>query len=222
MFSDLLLIAGIAITIFAQIRVTTAYNKYKKVQNKRKLSGFEVAKEILDKNGLSNVYVTETKGNLTDCYISDRKVIKLSTDIFHGTTIASASVAAHEVGHAIQDKENYSYMRLRHSLFPLVNFCSYAGYIAILIGILFNSLKLMWIGIGLEFVILFFQLITLPVEFDASRRAEQELLKNNLLDKTEVSHAKKVLGAAAFTYVASVLTTLLQILRLVLSASRRD
>ena len=146
----------------------------------------------------------------------------LSTDIFHGTTIASASVAAHEVGHAIQDKENYSYMRLRHSLFPIVNFCSYAGYIAILIGIFFASAKLMWIGIALELVILFFQVVTLPVEFDASRRAEQELLKCKLLDKSEVDDAKKVLGAAAFTYVASVLTTLFQIFRLILSASRRD
>ena len=222
MLSDLLLIAGVAITIFAQVRITSAYNKYKKVQNKRKISGFEVAKEILDKNGLSNVYVTEAKGELTDCYVSDRKVIRLSTDIFHGTTIASASVAAHEVGHAIQDKENYSYMRLRHSLFPIVNFCSYAGYIAILIGVFFNSGKLMWLGIGLELVILFFQLITLPVEFDASRRAEEQLLKNNLLDKSEVDSSKKVLGAAAFTYVASVLTTLFQIFRLILSASRRD
>lgn len=222
MLSDLLLIAGVAITIFAQVRITSAYNKYKKVQNKRKISGFEVAKEILDKNGLSNVYVTEAKGELTDCYVSDRKVIRLSTDIFHGTTIASASVAAHEVGHAIQDKENYSYMRLRHSLFPIVNFCSYVGYIAILIGVFFNSGKLMWLGIGLELVILFFQLITLPVEFDASRRAEEQLLKNNLLDKSEVDSSKKVLGAAAFTYVASVLTTLFQIFRLILSASRRD
>ena len=222
MLSDLLLIAGVAITIFAQVRITSAYNKYKKVQNKRKISGFEVAKEILDKNGLSNVYVTEAKGELTDCYVSDRKVIRLSTDIFHGTTIASASVAAHEVGHAIQDKENYSYMRLRHSLFPIVNFCSYAGYIAILIGVFFNSGKLMWLGIGLELVILFFQLITLPVEFDASRRAEEQLLKNNLLDKSEGDSSKKVLGAAAFTYVASVLTTLFQIFRLILSASRRD
>ena len=222
MISNLLLIAGVVITIFAQIRITSTYNKYKKIQTKRKISGFEVAKEILDKNGLSNVYVTESKGELTDCYISDRKVIRLSTDIFHGTTIASASVAAHEVGHAIQDKENYSYMRLRHSLFPVVNFCSYAGYIAILIGIFFASAKLMWIGIGLELVILFFQLVTLPVEFDASRRAEEQLLRNNLLDKSEVDDAKKVLGAAAFTYVASVLTTLFQIFRLILSASRRD
>ena len=222
MISNLLLIAGVVITIFAQIRITSTYNKYKKIQNKRKISGFEVAKEILDKNGLSNVYVTESKGELTDCYISDRKVIRLSTDIFHGTTIASASVAAHEVGHAIQDKENYSYMRLRHSLFPVVNFCSYAGYIAILIGIFFASAKLMWIGIGLELVILFFQLVTLPVEFDASRRAEEQLLRNNLLDKSEVDDAKKVLGAAAFTYVASVLTTLFQVFRLILSASRRD
>ena len=222
MLSNLLLIAGVAITVFAQFRITSTYNKYKKIKNKRQISGFEVAKEILDKNGLSNIYVTEAKGQLTDCYVSDRKVIRLSTEIFHGTTIASASVAAHEVGHAIQDKENYSYMRLRHSLFPVVNLCSYAGYFAILIAILFNSSDLLWLGIGLELVILFFQLITLPVEFDASRRAEEQLLNNGLLDKKEIEESKKVLGAAAFTYVASVLTTLLQILRLVLSASRRD
>lgn len=220
--NDLLLIIGIIITLGAQFYVSSSYSKYKKVKNKREISGVEVANIILKENGLDNVYVTETKGMLSDHYDSSRKVIRLSTEVFHGTSIASASVAAHEVGHALQHKDDYSFMRIRYALFPVVNISSYAGYIAILAGILFASYKLVWLGIGFEIIILLFQLITLPVEFDASKRAKEQLLKYGILDSYEIEDSEKVLNAAAFTYVASVLTTLLQVLRLVLSFSRRD
>ena len=219
---SLLIIIGLVITLCAQAYVTSSYNKYKNVKTKKELSGFEVASKILKENGLENVYVTEVRGVLSDHYDSGRKVVRLSSDVFHGTSISSVSVAAHEVGHAIQDKENYSFMRFRHSLFPLVNFSSYAGYIAILVGIIFGLVDLIWLGIVFELMILLFQLVTLPVEFNASDRAKKELLKYNILDSDEIELSSKVLGAAAFTYVASVLTTLLQILRLVLSFSRRD
>lgn len=221
---QLLLIVGIIISLIAQGYVMSSYSKYKKIDNKGKISGFEVARKILDENGLKDVYVTETRGNLTDHYDPTRKVIRLSSEIFHGTTIASASVAAHEVGHAIQDKENYSFMKFRSAIFPLVNFASYGGYFAVLIGIIFGFIDLIWIGIGLEIIILLFQLITLPVEFNASSRAKIKLREYNLLDSDELEGCSTMLKAAALTYVASVITTLLQVLRLILmvAGKRRD
>jgi len=220
--SYLLMFASILITIVAQIYVSVSYSKYKKVENSKGITGAEAAREILDKHGLSNVYVTETRGHLSDHYDSSRKVVRLSSDIYHGTTVAAVSVAAHEVGHAIQDKEGYGFMRFRHAMFPLVNLSSKAGYFAILFGIIFGYLELIWIGIALEIVILLFQLVTLPVEFNASRRAAKEIKNNNLLVAGERKGSKKMLNAAAFTYVASVLTTLLQIFRLLLMVRSDD
>jgi len=173
-------------------------------------------------NGLHNVDIVETKGELTDHYDPERKVVRLSSDIYHGSTIASSSVAAHECGHAVQDKEGYFFLRLRASLVPIVNISSKVGYFAIMIGLIFGSLKLAWLGIFLELAILFFQLITLPVEFNASKRAADFLKKEALIEEKEQAGSKKMLNAAALTYVASVVTTLLEILRLVLIVSRRD
>lgn len=220
--SYLLLFASIILVVVAQIFVSSSYAKYKKIKNKKGLSGLDVARQILDKHGMQDVYVTETQGRLSDHYDPTRKVVRLSKEIYSGTSIASVSVAAHEVGHAIQDKEGYSFMRIRSKLVPLVNFSSMAGYFAILIGFLFGYLQLVWIGILLEVVILLFQLITLPVEFDASRRAAEELEGNGMLDSDELKKSSNMLKAAAFTYVASVLTALLQIARLVLIARSDD
>lgn len=222
LIGEFLLVLGFLISLVAQIYVNSSYKKYKSFQNNKKITGFEVARKILDGNGLKDVYVTEVKGNLTDHYDSSRNVIRLSTDIFHGTSIASASVAAHEVGHAIQNKQGYSFMKFRAMMFPLVRFSSYFGYIAIVIGALFGLMNLIWVGIGFEIVILLFQIVTLPVEFDASKRAKEELAKYDILEKTEINFSDKMLKAAAYTYVASVLTTLLQILRLVLAFTDRD
>lgn len=219
---ELLLFVGLIISVAAQIFVSFSYSKYKKIKNSQKISGFEVAKKILENNGLDNIYVTEVRGNLTDHYDPGRKVIRLSSEIFHGTSIASASVAAHEVGHAIQDKEGYSFMRFRSAIFPLVRFSSYGGYIAIALGAIFGFIDLIWIGIALEVIILLFQILTLPVEFNASSRAEKELQKLSILSENEIEGSKKMLKAAAYTYVASVLTTLLQILRLIVIFGRRD
>ena len=217
-----LVLIGFIITLVAQFFVNSSYKKYKKVNTKSGLQGFEVARRILDSNGLNNVDIVETQGELTDHYDPERKVVRLSSDIYHGATIASSSVAAHECGHAVQDKEGYFFLRLRASLVPLVNFSSKAGYIALMIGLLFGWLELAWFGIFLELAILFFQLITLPVEFDASRRAANFLKREALVEKSEQEGSKKMLNAAAMTYVASVVSTLLQILRLVLLVSRRD
>ena len=212
----LLLLLAITITFSAQIYVSSTYNKNNNIKSEKNITGFEVARQILDSHGLNNVYITETNGFLSDHYDSTRKVIRLSKEVFHGKSIASVSVAAHEVGHAIQDKNGYQFMRFRSLIFPLVNFASYTGYFAILIGVLLNSIQFIWLGIALEIIILLFQLITLPVEFDASNRALSELKKHKILTKKELNKSKIMLNAAALTYVASVLNTVLQILRLII------
>ena len=212
----ILYIVILIIPIIAQVRISSAYNKYKNQENRNGLSGFEVARKILDANGLDDIYVVETSGNLTDHYDPTRKVIKLSKDIFHGNTIASASVAAHECGHAIQDKDNYTFMRIRSFLVPVVNFVSGFSWIVIMIGLFTEMFNLFAIGICLISITLLFQLVTLPVEFDASKRANEELSKLNLIGSGEDSKVKSMLDAAAMTYVASVLTSILEIIRLIL------
>ena len=213
---------GAVITLAAQYFVNNNYNKYCKIKSNKGLTGQEIARKILDKHGLTDVYVTEVKGTLTDHYDPGRKVVRLSTEVFHGDSIASLSVASHEVGHAIQDKEGYVMIRIRGAIFPFASFASKFGYIAIMIGFLFNFLDLAWAGIGLLLVILLFQLITLPVEFDASKRAIVELEEESFLNPNELIGSRNMLKAAAMTYVASVATTLLEILRFVFILIGRD
>lgn len=220
--SLILMIIAVIITLASQFYVTSKYNFYKNKKLKKDITGVEIARKILDSNGLKDIYVTETKGVLSDHYDPNRKVVRLSKEIFHGNTIASASVSAHEVGHAVQDKENYFFIKLRGFIFPLVSFASKFGYVAILIGFLANITDLIWVGIGMEIIILLFQLITLPVEFDASKRAIIFLEKEGFLEKEELEDSESMLKAAALTYVASLATTLLEILRLVLILTGRD
>ena len=217
----LIIFISILITTLSQIFISLAYSKYKKILNNKDLSGYDVARKILDSNNLDNIMILETRGNLTDHYDPQRKVIKLSTDIYHGSSIAGAAVAAHECGHAIQDKTKYTPMRIRSTLVPFVNICTRIGYLAIVIGIIF-SYTLIEVGIVLLLSMLVFQLITLPVELNASHRAIKELERLNLIDEEEKSSAKNMLIAAAFTYVASVLSTLLEILRYALIFNDRD
>ena len=197
---------GIAllITTLAQVYVRSTYKKYSEVRNERSINGKEVARMLLDKNNLNNVNVTEVGGYLSDHYDPRSKTVRLSTSNYNDDSIAGVAVAAHECGHAIQDKVGYVFLRIRSSLIPLVNFSSFAGYIAIMIGIIFSIANLIWVGIILEMVILLFQLITLPVEFNASKRALKELNNIGLLNYNELKKSKKVLVAAALTYVASV------------------
>ncbi len=214
-------ILGLIITGIAQAGISINYGKYKKVDAISRKSGREVARQILDKHNLRNVDVVEVSGNLTDHYDPTKKVVRLSTDIFEGTSIASVSVAAHECGHAIQDKESYAPMRVRSKLVPVVNFSTKIGYVVIMIGLAAGALKIATIGLILLLSMLVFQLVTLPVEFDASRRGKKELDELHILDSTEQNGAAKMLRAAAFTYVASVLSTLFQILRMALMVSSR-
>ena len=217
-----LVIIGAIITLVAQLFIQMQYKKFKDINSKNGLTGVEVARQILDENGLQEIYVTETKGVLSDHYDPTRKVVRLSTDVFHSSSIAAVSVAAHECGHAIQHKDGYFFIKLRGFLVPFVNFSSKLGYIALMIGLLFSWMDLAWAGIGLLLMILLFQLVTLPTELDASKRALQFLDKNKILTSSELDGSKKMLSAAAFTYVASLATTLLEILRLVLIVYNQD
>ncbi len=211
-----LIVVGLIITMAADIYLQSTYYKMKKIKNQKGLTGGEVARQILEKNHLENVYVVETRGVLSDHYDPRQKVVRLSPDIYNGTSIASLAVAAHEVGHAIQDKEDYFFMRFRAFLVPLVNFGSKFGYIAVLLGLIFGVMNLAWAGVGLLLLILLFQLVTLPVEFDASHRAKVQLNQLKLTEGKESNSVLKMLKAAAFTYVASLVTTIMEILRLVL------
>lgn len=215
-------ILGILITALAQIFVSTSYKKYRSVPTTQKKTGYETARAILDANGLHNVKINKVSGKLSDHYDPRNKTINLSKDIYEGYSIASVSVASHECGHAIQDKENYSFLKIRSFLVPFVNFSSKFGYIVVVIGLIFNILNLAKIGILLLLLILLFQLITLPVEFNASSRANKQLLSLNILTDYEQKKSKTMLRAAAFTYVASLMSTLLQILRLALIVMGRN
>ncbi len=205
----------------AQAFIMYTYNSNSKINNNRGIKGKEAARMILDKHGLNSVLVTEVNGMLSDHYDPRKKTVRLSNSNYMENTISAVAVACHECGHAIQDKENYLFMKIRAALVPIVNICSYTGYISIFLGVILGALNFIWIGIILECAMLLFQLVTLPVEFDASRRALKEIKQNNILDSSEHKKAKRVLTAAALTYVASVLTTLLQIARLLLMFTRR-
>ena len=213
---------GLIIVLWAQANVTGNYKKYLKYKVKSNLSGQEVARKILDANGLNYVHIVETKGELTYHYDPTRKVIRLSSNIFHQSTISSVGVAAHEVGHAIQDKEGYSFMRLRSALVPFVNFVSYLGYFGLIISIFAGLTGYLKISILILCVTILFQLVTLPVEFDASKRAKEQLISLGLIDDSEHEQVSKVLFAATMTYVAGLISNLLQLLRLVLILNDRD
>ena len=217
-----LLLAGVIIVAFAEIKVKGAYSKYLNVKCNKEMAGCEVARKILDNAGLNNVHIVEIKGHLTDHYDPSQKVVRLSTDIFHGTSIAAISVAAHECGHAIQDKDNYKFMRIRSSLVPTVNLVNKFGYFATLIGFITGLFNILICGIVVLLVTLAFQLVTLPVEFDASNRAKKIINELNLASQEEQEGVEAMLSAAAFTYVAGVINTLLQMIQLLLRARDRD
>ena len=216
-------IVGLILVVYAQFKINSSYNKYKKVKLNANLTGQEIARKILDANGLQNIYVVETKGELSDHYDPRRKVIRLSSHVFKEETVAAASIAAHEVGHAIQDKEGYTFMKIRSFLIPVVNLVSYLGYLGLFISLIAGYIGYVKISIVVILAIILFQLVTLPVEFNASKRAEEELKKLGLINSEEESGVKNVLSAAAFTYVAGLISNLLQLLRLVMIlGSRRD
>lgn len=218
----LLAIIAFVIVLMAQVSVNGAFNKYKKVSTKKGLTGFETARQILDRNGLNNIHIVEVRGNLTDHYDPQRKVVRLSHEIFHGNSVASISIAAHEVGHALQDKNNYIFLKIRAFLVPVVNLISYLGYFSLFISILGGLTSYLMMSILIISATIVFQLITLPVEFDASKRAKVELVNLGIIDKPETKGVEKMLTAAALTYVAGLVSSILNLLRLIIMTRDSD
>lgn len=219
-----LVIIGFLLAAIASGGVQSAFNKYSKVKSYRGYTGADAARKILDDNGLYNIRVEHIQGNLSDHYDPTANVIRLSDATYADTSVAAIGVAAHEAGHAVQHATGYAPIKLRNSMVPAVNICSTISMPLFLIGLILGATGLANIGIILFSVALVFQVVTLPVEFDASRRAIKILNQSAMLDEQELSGAKRVLRAAAMTYVAAVLASLLQILRLVLlsNSRRRD
>ena len=211
---DLLYFLAIIIPIAAQIYVSYTYNIFKKVKNDFGLTGFDVAKKILEVNGLEKLYVVETQGKLTDHYDSSRKTIRLSSEVYHEESIAALAIAAHECGHALQDKEGYFFLRLRAMIYPVVSIGTKFAYVLLIIGFLFELMNMIIVAIALYGLGLVFQLITLPVELDASKRALNMLRSLHICNQVGDDGTGKMLRAAAFTYVAGVLSSALEIIRL--------
>jgi uncharacterized protein len=206
----------ILIPLWAQFKVKGAYSKYSRVASSSHMRGAEVARRILDTNGLYDVDVVETRGHLTDHYDPRSKTVRLSSANFHGHSIAAAAIAAHEVGHAIQDQQDYAALRIRHSLVPVANIGSNFSWVLIMIGIIAQASGLLLLGIIFMAAAVLFQLVTLPVEFNASNRAMEQVVSLGIIRNDEERETRKVLTAAALTYVAAAAVAVLELLRLVL------
>lgn len=210
------------IPIYASIKVNLSYKKYTKVNNEKNLTGFDVARRILDENNLGEIYVVETKGTMSDHYDPRRKTVRLSTDVYHGTSISSLAIAAHECGHAIQDKEGYTWFKIRSMIFPIINIGQKIAYIVMIIGLFLSYMDYVYAAIGFTFLGLLFELVTLPVEFDASKRAKKIVLSDGMISDNEKTGVDAVLNSAAFTYVAAVISSMLEMLYLLMQLSDRD
>ena len=217
----LLVIPGLIISIWAQIKVSTTFNKYSKLTTQKGLSGYGAARKILDANGLSHVRIEQVHGKLTDHYDPRKNVIRLSESVYHATSPAAIGVAAHEAGHAIQYAKDYAPIRLRAKMVTVTNIGSMLSMPLFFIGLLFAFYPLTIAGIILYSLVALFQLVTLPVEFNASARAMSVLESSGILNENELKASRKVLTAAAMTYVAALLTSLLTLLRLLILANGR-
>ncbi|TFB23977.1 Zn-dependent protease [Filobacillus milosensis] len=202
--------------LWAQSRVKNTYKKYMKVPNSAGMSGAEVARRILKENGIFNVKVVETKGFLSDHYDPRKKIVRLSSHNYHHSSKAAAAIAAHEVGHAIQDAEAYAFLRFRHALVPVANIGSNMSFFLIIAGFLLGATGLIGIGLVLMSFAVLFQLVTLPVEFNASNRAMDQLVSMGVITSSEHPQTKKVLNAAALTYVAAAVVALMELIRFAL------
>ncbi|HLR60185.1 MAG TPA: zinc metallopeptidase [Pseudogracilibacillus sp.] len=202
--------------ILAQSKVKSAYKKYSKVTTSSMKTGAQVAREILNDNGLANVSIEEVPGTLTDHYDPRSKKLRLSKDIFHGNSMASSAVAAHEVGHALQDAEGYAFLKFRSALVPLASFGSNSAMFIIIAGIIFSANNLIGLGVIFMAFAVLFQLVTLPVEFNASSRAMDQLVATGIIVNEEERDTKKVLNAAALTYVAAAMVAVAELMRFLL------
>ncbi len=208
-----LILAAFGLTIWAQFRVKGTFNKFAEVPNMRGLSGYDAARHMLDSNGLHDVPIEPIPGALTDHYDPVHRVVRLSEPVYYGTSISAVSVACHEIGHAIQHKVHYPMLAIRHRIFPVVNFASGIAPLILLAGFIFNSFNLIGIGVVFFSVAVAFQLITLPVEFNASNRARDIMVAEGYVTHEEERNVGKVLNAAALTYVAAALLSVLELAR---------
>jgi uncharacterized protein len=211
----LFLLPGVLIGVWAQAKLWSAYNRYRRAGLAAGWSGAEAAREILDQAGLVNVPVQEVGGQLTDHYDPTRRALFLSSENYHGRSVAAVGVAAHEAGHALQHQAAYAPLDLRMKLVPVTQFSSVACFAIVFLGLALQLpifLKFMWLAVALFAVTTVFQLVTLPVEFDASRRAKAQLLRLGLVQRHEAEGVSAVLSAAALTYVAALVASILQLL----------
>ncbi len=222
----IILLPAILLAAFAQMRVQSTYSKFSKVGNRRGLTGAAAARKILDRNGLSHVRIERVNGNLTDHYDPRTNVVRLSDGVYDSASIAAVGIAAHEVGHAVQHNQGYYPIKLRNTVLPVAQIASSLAIPLVILGIIISAFEvLIPIGIIMYTAVVAFQLVTLPVELNASRRALTTVYDLGCLDEDETKNAKKVLSAAALTYVAAAASAILQLLRLLILAGndrRRD
>ncbi|MCI7472575.1 MAG: zinc metallopeptidase [Clostridiales bacterium] len=220
----IILVPAMLIALLAQINVSSTFNRYSRIASRRGLTGAQAAEEVLKAHGVYGVRITQVSGKLTDHYDPRTNTIRLSDAVYGSTSIASVGVAAHEAGHAVQYAQEYGPIKLRGAIIPVCNFSSQISILLIILGFAMYSRPLFAVGVVLFSVATFFQVVTLPVEFNASRRAIQSLQDTHMLDDQELRGAKKVLGAAAMTYVAALLVSIAQLLRYILAfnSRRRD
>ena len=218
-----LILIGAIVALYAQIKVSTTYAKWQKVPSATRMTGAQIARQILDNNGCQDVRIEAINGKLTDHYDPENGVLRLSSEVYSSGSIAALGVAAHEAGHAIQDAQDYAPLRIRSTMVPIANIGSGASIPLFMLGLILSWEPLVKIGIFCFALAVLCYVVTLPVEFNASRRATDILAAEGYLDYGEVQGAQKVLRAAALTYIASFLLSLLQFLRLLaITGSRRD
>ncbi len=209
---------GLLLGLYAQMKLTSAYGRYSRVPTSSGLSGAEAAREILDSAGLSGMPISEVRGHLTDHYDPTKKALFLSSENYHGRTLAAVGVAAHEAGHALQHKAAYAPLHLRMALVPVTRIATTAAMWMFVLAMFIHFAKLATIGVVVFGIIFLFQLITLPVEFDASRRAKDQLINLGLVDGQERAGVSKVLSAAAMTYVAAMVAAFFDLLHFIMIA----
>jgi uncharacterized protein len=218
----IILVPAILFSFYAQMKISSTFNKYLETHSNSGMTGAQTARKILDGNGLYDIPVEVVQGKLTDHYDPRHKVLRLSSEVYYGDSLASIGVAAHEAGHALQHYESYAPLTIRNSLVPIANIGSNLSWILIIIGFVINFAGLIQIGILLFTAAVLFQVVTLPVEFNASSRALHQIESNSILYGNEIHGAKKVLSAAALTYVAAALVAISQLIRLLIIARGSD
>lgn len=226
MFYDptmMILLPAILFTMYAQFKVSSTTNRFFRIKSASGYNGQETAARILSANGIRDVRIEPVRGTLTDHYDPRNKVLRLSEEVYYGTSVTSIAVAAHECGHALQHAYGYAPLSIRGAIVPVVNFASSISWVLIFVGLVFTrSNTLLQLGILMFSATVIFQLVTLPVEFNASKRALFQLEDLGIVDSREARDSRKVLSAAAMTYVAAAMTAILQLARLLLISSNRD